>query len=133
MALHGAVMNRFKETMPEFDYENPVHRQNVLGMAMHSADVSNPTLSFDLAKQWSLKIVDEFNNQVEKEEQFKVPVSEFMRVGDQIEGIKKNQVGFIAFVILPLWNLLCEHVPEIQECADEVAANKSKWEELTEI
>ena len=102
-------------------------------MCMHSADVSNPTLSFDQAKQWSLAIIDEFNNQVVKEEEFKVPVSEFMRVGDQIEGIKKNQVGFISFVILPLWNLLCEHVPELQECADEIVVNKNKWEELSEI
>ena len=100
---------------------------------MHSADVSNPALSFDLAKQWSLKIIDEFNNQVVKEEQFEVPVSEFMRVGSTLEGIKKNQGGFIGFVILPLFNLLCEHIPELQECADEVAANKKQWEELTEL
>jgi len=61
-----------------------------MDMVMHSADVSNPALSFDLAKQWSLKIIDEFNNQVVKEEQFEVPVSEFMRVGSTLEGIKKN-------------------------------------------
>jgi hypothetical protein len=62
MAKHGAVMNNWKATIPTFDKENSEHRQCVLDMVLHSADVSNPTLDFPLAKEWSLKIVREFNN-----------------------------------------------------------------------
>jgi hypothetical protein len=62
-----------------------------------------------------------------------VPVSEFMRVGSEVEGIKKNQVGFINFIILPLWNLVAEQIPELQECVDEIQKNKSNWETLSEL
>jgi hypothetical protein len=102
-------------------------------MVMHSADVSNPTLDFPLAKEWSLKIVTEFNAQVAKEEQFRIPVSSMLKVGHELEQIKKNQIGFINFIILPLWSLLATNVPELQECVDEIETNRSKWETLDEL
>lgn len=32
-----------------------------MGMILHSADVGNPTLRFEMATVWSLRIIKEFN------------------------------------------------------------------------
>ena len=133
MAKHPQVMQSFKEKMPSFNQENSEHRQAFMDMVLHSADVGNPTLKFDLATVWSLKIIQEFNNQVWQEEQRGLPVSEHLRVGNEIDQIKRNQVGFIDFVIYPLWKELENFLPEVSEFVESIEKNRKNWEELEKI
>lgn len=46
-----------------------------MNLVLHAADVGNPTLRFDLAAVWSLKVIKEFNRQVQEEEKLGYPVS----------------------------------------------------------
>ena len=57
---------------------------------LHCADIGNPTLKFDLATVWSLRIIDEFNRQVWHEEKLNLPVSEYLRIGNDVGRIKQN-------------------------------------------
>lgn len=64
MAKHNFVMEHFIGTMRNFDKTNQDHRQSVSDVLLHACDVGNPVLKFDLAMIWSLKIIQEFNDQV---------------------------------------------------------------------
>ncbi|CAG9326293.1 unnamed protein product [Blepharisma stoltei] len=133
MARHKIVMENFAQTMQNFNRENPTHRQHLLDMVLHSADVGNPTYKFDLATVWSLRIIQEFNKQVLQEEERGLPVSEFLRVGNEIKKIKQNQMGFIDAVIYPLWKLLNTHIPQTQEYVESIERNRKMWEELEKL
>ena len=133
MASHFNVMEGFKNVMQVFDNSSQSHRQSFMGLLLHAADVGNPTLKFDLATLWSLNVIKEFNDQVWKEEKMEIPVSEFLRVGNEISKIKQNQIGFIERIILPLWELMAEHVPNIQDFLEAITVNKNSWEVLESL
>jgi hypothetical protein len=73
-----------------FDYNNDTHRQGVIDMVIHTCDMGNPALEFCQAREWSYMILAEFNNQVAVEEELGLPVSEFLRVGVELEKIKRT-------------------------------------------
>ena len=102
-------------------------------MMLHSADLNNQTLRFDLAKEWSFRIVTEFNEQAKKEEVNQLPVSEFMKIGEDLATFKKNQISFIDFVILPLWRAIVDGIPELQEMVDAIRMNRISWSELKRL
>mmetsp|Transcript_2654 Transcript_2654/g.5959 ORF Transcript_2654/g.5959 Transcript_2654/m.5959 type:complete len:402 (+) Transcript_2654:52-1257(+) len=130
LANHNSVMASFSSTVSGFQPENAVHRQNIMNMLLHTADVGNPCLDFSIAKQWSMKIIAEFNSQVLQEEDLKLPVSEFLRIGTELPSIKKSQVGFIDFIILPLWKLVEVAYPELQAYKKTTEANRETWANL---
>ena len=64
MSQHNFVMEHFIGSMRNFNKENADHRQSVSDMLIHACDIGNPVLKFELATVWSLKIIQEFNDQV---------------------------------------------------------------------
>lgn len=133
MAKHNFVMEHFISCIRGFDKENSEHRQSFLDIVLHASDVGNPVLKFELATVWSLRIIQEFNEQVWKEEQKCIPISEFMRIGSDINKIKRNQIGFIDMFIHPLWMLLGNHVEGLQEYLESIEENRSSWEKIESL
>lgn len=133
MTQHKVVLEEFVQSMKEYDKENAQHKQRFMRMLVHGADIGNPALDFDLATIWSLKIIQEFNQQVWKEEQFGVPVSEFMRIGNDMGKIKKSQIMFIDVFILPLWKHISEFVPHTIELVENIEKNRKHWEEIESL
>jgi hypothetical protein len=131
-------MASFNSTVVGFQSENAVHRQNILNMLMHTADVGNPCLDFSIAKQWSIKIIAEFNCQVMREEDLSLPVSEFLRIGSELSSIKRSQVGFIGrsyadFIILPLWKLVETAYPQLERYRRTTEENREIWATLESL
>ena len=133
MAQHKSVIENFCEALKDYDKNNLEHNLSFMRMLIHSADVSNPALEFDLATIWSLKIIQEFNLQVWKEEKSGVQVSEFMRIGSDMSKIKKSQIGFIDFFILPLWKNVSDFVPHTLELVQNIEKNRKHWEEIENL
>lgn len=133
MTQHKSVMEKFDESLKNYDKNNSEHSLSFMRMLIHSADVGNPALEFDLATIWSLKIIQEFNLQVWKEEKSGVQVSEFMRIGSDMAKIKKSQIGFIDFFILPLWKSVSEFVPHTLELVQNIEKNRKHWEEIENL
>ncbi|OMJ82629.1 hypothetical protein SteCoe_16609 [Stentor coeruleus] len=133
MAQHKLVMETFAENMKVYDITNKEHRLMFMRMLIHGADISNPALDFELATIWSLKIIQEFNLQVWKEEQLAIPVSEFMRIGNDIAKIKRSQIMFIDVFIYPLWKSISEFVPGTQELVENIQNNRKHWEDLENL
>ena len=82
---------------------------------------------------WAFRIITEFNTQTAKEEQLGLPVSQMLLVGVELDSVKKHQMSFIDFMILPLWSSLCEALPEIQEAKDELDKNRETWRTLATL
>jgi hypothetical protein len=133
MASHGTVLQTFSTSMESFNKANTMHRQHVLNMLLHSADVGNPTLKFDLAQQWSFCIIQEFTGQVLKETQLNLPVTEFMRISGDIGKIKNNQAGFIDFLVLPLFKAVDAYFPELKEFTKTAEENREIWAMLASL
>ncbi|OMJ78175.1 hypothetical protein SteCoe_22067 [Stentor coeruleus] len=133
MAKHNFVMEHFISCMREFNIENGEHRQSFLDIVLHACDVGNPVFKFELATVWSLRIIQEFNEQVWKEEQNAIPISEFMRIGSDINKIKRNQIGFIDMFIHPLWMLLGNHIDGIDDYLESIEDNRRSWEKIQNL
>lgn len=90
-------------------------------------------MRFDLAKEWSLRVVTEFKEQAKKEEVNQLPVSEFMKIGDDVALFKKNQINIIDFVILPLWRAIADGIPELAEIVEAIRMNRIEWSDLKRL
>jgi hypothetical protein len=133
MAKHKDVCSSFDKLKERYDKSLKADRFGLMGYLLHCADLGNPTLDFPLATIWSFKILQEFNNQVAYEEKARVTVSEFMRIGNDLEKIKKSQIGLIDFIVLPLWSGLSEVVENIEDMPETIRKNKQVWIELVDF
>ena len=130
MSKHNFVMEKFVSVIRKFEIETSDHRQSFSDVILHACDIGNPVLKFDLATVWSFKIIQEFNEQVWKEEKLGIPVSEFMRIGSDINKIKSNQIAFIDMYIQPLWMLIAPYLESVQEYVKTIEENRESWEVL---
>ena len=98
-----------------------------LKMALHSSDVSNPVKPLAYAKRWADLIVAEFYAQGDAERERGIPISSFM---DRTKGnIPKLQLGFINFIVAPLFEEWASVVEEIEaECMPFLRVNVVYWE-----
>ncbi|XP_028822671.1 high affinity 3',5'-cyclic-AMP phosphodiesterase 7A isoform X3 [Denticeps clupeoides] len=76
-------------------------RHFVLQMALKCADICNPCRPWELSKQWSEKVTEEFFHQGEIEKQHKLEVSPLC--DNQANTIGNIQIGFMTYVVEPLF------------------------------
>jgi hypothetical protein len=55
-------MTKFAEIQRIYDKEKDEHRQVYVDIILHACDIGNPTLDFPQAKEWAMKIIQEFND-----------------------------------------------------------------------
>ncbi|KXS11892.1 HD-domain/PDEase-like protein [Gonapodya prolifera JEL478] len=132
MAMHFEWINRFKTKMTGegIKPESRPDRKILLNMAIKCADVNNPAKPLELCKKWTEKIMTEFFTQGDEERRRGLPVSQFF--DRATTDIPKCQVGFITFVVSPLfdaWKLYMDG--EIDKIISNVASNKAYWQAKT--
>lgn len=121
----GATMARLQGTGAHIATTEDTHMY--LKMALHSSDVSNPVKPLAYAKRWADLIVAEFYAQGDAERERGIPISSFM---DRTKGnIPKLQLGFINFIVAPLFEEWASVVEEIEaECMPFLRINVVYWE-----
>lgn len=67
-------------------------------MALHAADLYSSTKVFEVAKQWSIKVNQEFSNQVKEEAQIGLPPTPYMIDLDKMEVMAKQEINFIKVI-----------------------------------
>ncbi|KAJ1555779.1 High affinity cAMP-specific and IBMX-insensitive 3',5'-cyclic phosphodiesterase 9A [Cladochytrium tenue] len=106
MAKHGDIMATFKKTSEAFSYDDADHRLLLLQMLMKCADISNE-------KPWVEALLEEFFCQSDKEKEEGLPYAPFM---DREKVTKAGaQIGFIQYVMLPLYDLVAKVVPGMEQ------------------
>lgn len=99
-----------------------------LNLVVHAADISNPIKDWDNCSEWAFRILDEFWAQGDKEKELGIPVSQLC---DRYTTNKsKSQLGFIDFVVAPLFVLLKDVLPGID--ISNLERNKDHWKDRIE-
>jgi len=133
MKFHFDHLTKFKTRVSAGAFAEPDRKdvRLLLAMCMHSADVSNPAKNWDLSSEWSVRVMEEFFQQGEKEAQLGLPVSPFM---DRTKtDIGKCQAGFISILIKPFfeeWTLFLGESNRV--LLDNVLGNIKTWSEQGE-
>ncbi|NWV18863.1 PDE4D phosphodiesterase, partial [Origma solitaria] len=83
-------------------------RIQVLRNLVHCADLSNPTKPLGLYRQWTERIMEEFFRQGDRERERGMEISPMC--DKHSASVEKSQVGFIDFVVQPLWEAWAELV-----------------------
>ncbi|XP_064642290.1 high affinity cGMP-specific 3',5'-cyclic phosphodiesterase 9A-like isoform X1 [Lineus longissimus] len=113
MAKHSEILNSFKSLVKNFDFSNKEHKAVLMMICIKMADISNEARPMEVAEPWLECLLEEYFQQSDMEKLEGLPVAPFM----DREKVSKSssQVGFIKFVLLPLFEALGELFPVIED------------------
>lgn len=122
MKFHFDHTSKFKTRYSAGAYESPSRTdvRLLLAMCLHAADVSNPTKHWRLATEWTVRVMEEFFRQGEKEAELGLPISPFMDRNKT--AIAQCQAGFVSVLIKPFFD---EWTTFLGDLGDESAPEHS--------
>ncbi|XP_074028645.1 phosphodiesterase dunce isoform X5 [Leptinotarsa decemlineata] len=107
--------------------DNYTDRIQVLENLVHCADLSNPTKPLALYKRWVDLLMEEFFQQGDKEREAKMDISPMC--DRHSATIEKTQVGFIDYIVHPLWETWADLVhPDAQDILDTLEENRDWYQ-----
>jgi cAMP-specific phosphodiesterase 4/calcium/calmodulin-dependent 3',5'-cyclic nucleotide phosphodiesterase len=105
-------------------------RDLLMENVIHACDISNPARRTRIYLAWTDRVLKEFFYQGDNEKAANIPVSMFM--DKETTNIAKMQIGFISFLVTPLYHALYVALPALAESAAWLALNKQFWESRVE-
>lgn len=108
-------------------------RTLVLCTIVHNADLGNPTKEWEICKEWTERLMEEFFEEGDEERAMGLPLGA-LNDRDAI-AIPKCQIGFLSFVAMPLWKawddyLTAPHTQDKTIQLTHLEKNLGKWEAL---
>lgn len=97
-----------------YDVHKESDRLELVKAIVHASDLSGQAMEPEVAYSFGKGVLAEFHQQATREAQEKLPETPFMKNLDDTLQQAKAQLGFINFVVEPLWNNLCCIFPEIK-------------------
>lgn len=97
----------------------------MMQIAIKCSDISNPTKNPLLCQKWATKVMEEFYRQGDEERRQEMPVSAFMDRTKPAEA--KCQIGFIDFIVSPLFDVWTSFLPDMQIALENLEANRTFW------
>ncbi|XP_014877328.1 high affinity cGMP-specific 3',5'-cyclic phosphodiesterase 9A isoform X2 [Poecilia latipinna] len=113
MTRHNEILNKFKSVLPAFDFTNKEHKDLLMMILIKVSDISNEARPMEVAEPWLDCLLQEFFNQSDVEKLEGLPVSPFMD-RDKVNK-PSSQIGFIRFVLLPLFMELANLFPCLEQ------------------
>lgn len=122
--------------------DNYTDRIQVLQNMVHCSDLSNPTKPLDIYKKWVDRIMEEFFRQGDKEREAGIDISpmcdrynatveksqvfvHFRTRKQECLNSTRLQVGFIEYIVHPLWETWADLVyPDSQEILELLESNR---------
>ncbi|XP_018613362.1 high affinity cAMP-specific 3',5'-cyclic phosphodiesterase 7A-like isoform X2 [Scleropages formosus] len=131
ISRQNEYLSQFRSHLDQDDLnlQNSAHRHLVLQMALKCADICNPCRPWELSKQWSGKVTEEFFNQGDIEKKHGLEVSPLC--DRQLDTVPNIQTGFISYVVEPLfteWRRFCS-TPLSHTMLSHLGLNKAHWRE----
>ncbi|XP_055384887.1 cAMP-specific 3',5'-cyclic phosphodiesterase isoform X9 [Condylostylus longicornis] len=109
--------------------DNYTDRIQVLENLVHCADLSNPTKPLPLYKRWVALLMEEFFLQGDKERDNGMDISPMCDRHNAT--IEKSQVGFIDYIVHPLWETWGDLVhPDAQDILDTLEENRDYYQSM---
>jgi len=133
MKHHFEHLTKFKTKMASDSFANAANDKKdmrlIMMMAVHCGDTSNPLKPFKTSVEWSMRVMEEFFMQGDKEKELGLPTSPFM--DREKTSVAQCQIGFINVLVKPLHAEFCQFLGDqaVEDCMTCVAENVSKWEQ----
>ncbi|XP_012683725.1 cAMP-specific 3',5'-cyclic phosphodiesterase 4D isoform X2 [Clupea harengus] len=109
--------------------DNYSDRIQVLQNMVHCADLSNPTKPLEIYRQWTDRIMVEFITQGDREREKGMEISPMCDKHNA--SIEKSQVGFIDYIVHPLWETWADLVhPDAQDILDTLEDNREWYQSM---
>nr|XP_006127542.1 high affinity cAMP-specific 3',5'-cyclic phosphodiesterase 7A isoform X2 [Pelodiscus sinensis] len=114
----------------DISLEEAGHRHFILQMALKCADICNPCRTWELSKQWSEKVTEEFFHQGDVEKKYHLGVSPLC--DRQSETIANIQIGFMTYLVEPLFTEWARfsNTRLSQTMLGHLGLNKASWKGL---
>ncbi|XP_017769758.1 PREDICTED: cAMP-specific 3',5'-cyclic phosphodiesterase isoform X2 [Nicrophorus vespilloides] len=109
--------------------DNYTDRIQVLENLVHCADLSNPTKPLALYRRWVDLLMEEFFQQGDREREARMDISPMC--DRHSATIEKSQVGFIDYIVHPLWETWADLVhPDAQDILDTLEENRDWYQSM---
>ncbi|XP_074110213.1 phosphodiesterase dunce isoform X3 [Cotesia typhae] len=109
--------------------DNYTDRIQVLENLVHCADLSNPTKPLPLYRKWVALLMEEFFQQGDREREQNMDISPMCDRHNAT--IEKSQVGFIDYIVHPLWETWADLVhPDAQDILDTLEENRDWYQSM---
>ncbi|PWA27606.1 hypothetical protein CCH79_00000047 [Gambusia affinis] len=115
----------------DMDLQLATHRHFILQIALKCADVCNPCREWELSRQWSERVCEEFYRQGDLERKFDLEISPLC--DQQTDSVPAIQIGFISYIVEPLfeeWQRFTESSMLSQIMMGHLHKNKACWSRL---
>uniref|UniRef100_A0A672FUX2 Phosphodiesterase n=1 Tax=Salarias fasciatus TaxID=181472 RepID=A0A672FUX2_SALFA len=112
----------------DLDLQLASHRHFILQIALKCADVCNPCRVWELSRQWSERVCEEFYRQGDLERQFDLEISPLCN--QQADSVPAVQIGFISYIAEPLfeeWQRFTEPSALSRTMLGHLHKNKACW------
>lgn len=134
---HMAKQAEFKAALEDDtkDLGDADYRLLILEMCLKCADLGHGAKATDIHKRWTGLITKEFFQQGDSEKQKKLPISPIC--DRDVVIIPKSQVGFLNFMVLPIYDLwekmifkIMQHEDsQVKICCSQIKGNVQFWSE----
>ncbi|XP_055005644.1 cAMP-specific 3',5'-cyclic phosphodiesterase 7B isoform X3 [Boleophthalmus pectinirostris] len=115
----------------DLDLQLPSDRHFILQIALKCADVCNPCRVWELSRQWSERVCEEFYRQGDLERKFDLEISPLC--DQHTDSVPAIQIGFISYIVEPLfeeWHRFTEASLLSQTMMGHLHKNKARWTRL---
>ena len=118
-----------REKIKENNKLNDIQQQ-FLEILIHACDISNPTKTFNIYNLWANKVMSEFFRQGDKEKELGLKVS--MNCDRLTTTLPQCQIGFMNYIVGPLFISIVEIFPELNFLLDNLNNNIEKYKKIHE-
>eukprot|EP01094_Clydonella_sp_ATCC50884_P016722 TRINITY_DN2793_c0_g1_i10.p1 TRINITY_DN2793_c0_g1~~TRINITY_DN2793_c0_g1_i10.p1 ORF type:complete len:591 (-),score=169.42 TRINITY_DN2793_c0_g1_i10:74-1846(-) len=116
------------------DMEKPLERENaddrqlVIQTVLMTADISNISKPWPVAREWSSRISKEFFAQGDAEREEGRNVAPYM--DRNVSSSAKTSANFIDFMAVPLYDVVVQMLPDMQPVLHNIADNRKRLQEI---
>eukprot|EP00276_Gloeochaete_wittrockiana_P010411 CAMPEP_0184655256 /NCGR_PEP_ID=MMETSP0308-20130426/12880_1 /TAXON_ID=38269 /ORGANISM="Gloeochaete witrockiana, Strain SAG 46.84" /LENGTH=609 /DNA_ID=CAMNT_0027091629 /DNA_START=489 /DNA_END=2318 /DNA_ORIENTATION=+ len=127
MAHHFDALGSFKGRAASDGFACSEGREDLMKMALHLADISNPARPNTVYRHWVSAVMEEFYQQGDRERAAGLPISPFMdRTKPQV---RECQCGFLDFIVIPSYSAWVEAFPDFANSLVNAQTNRRLWDE----
>lgn len=131
MTHHGDLTEAMRRLTPDAASTMPGTR--LAECLIHAADLSNPVLpAFPTVYKWAIMVCDEFTQQVTREQAAGYPFAPHMVGLSTPQAIAKLQLGFVDYVVSPLWMAIATALPELADAGAHLSRNRAAWKAIVD-
>ena len=108
------------------DPKDDANIQFLINIITHCADLCAQVHPWEIAQKWGECVRSEFIKQAYKEKAANIPVSTFMMEMENDVKYLKSQIGFIDFILKPLWKQVARLFPMLGSYYFQLLYNRDK-------